>query len=363
MKHFNYHHLALIPLLTILAMSPSVMESTYSEGRTIASIQEEVKGHPKYESVVSKIKPEEVKDLEITPEKYKEKIGDLKVKLSKEKESFKKEQSEEALVNEQRKNIEKIVVELLLVEKSLKQLEEKSLLEKAEIDAGKQLIVESKDIVESLLTDLEANEVLVAKAKAPQDAPKIEDPKKEDKPLLAEGPVKEEPKKDEAPKKEICEAEEKNKVLTAQVEELMKQQNQILQAMIGMTNMMVTMFQQQQNQQPNPYYQNGPGFMTSPYQYQQPQTAGNWVYYPSGFQPSQSNIFAAPQGQQQQMQQPAQQQFGGIYPDQMHQQQSNWSLQPDPRFQTQAQPQQSYGTFGADPFSFNMNPVPTMAQR
>lgn len=357
MKHFNYHHLALIPLLTILAMSPSVVESKYSEGRTIASIQEEVKGHPKYELVVSKVKPEEVKNLDITPEKYKERIGELKLKLSKEKESFKKEQSEEALVSEQRKNIEKIVLELLLVEGSLKQLEEKSLLEKADIDAGKQLIVESKDIVESLLTDLEANEVLVANAKEPKDAPKVEEPKKEDKPLLAEGPVKEEPKK------EVCEAEEKNKVLTAQVEELMKQQNQILQAMIGMTNMMVTMFQQQQNQQPNPYYQNGPGFMTSPYQYQQPQTAGNWVYYPSGFQPSQSNIFAAPQGQQQ----PMQQQFGGIYPDQMHQQ-SNWNLQPsnyfaDPRFQTQAQPQQSYGTFGADPFSFNMTPVPTMAQR
>lgn len=346
MKFFKHHHLALIPLLSILAMSPSVMETEFSGGRLIASIKEEVKSHPKYESIASKVKPEEVKEQEVSPEKYKEKISDLKLKLSKEKENLKKEQ------------IEKVIVELLLVEGSLKELEDKKLLAEPEITDGKKIILESKDIIEGLLTDLDKED------------------KKEETPVVADAP-KEEPKKEE-PKVEVCEAEEKNKVLTAQVQELMKQQNQILEAMIGMTNMMVTMFQQQQQNQPNPYYQNGPGFMSSPYQYQQPQTAGNWVYYPSGFQPSQQNIFAAPQMQQpmqqpmqQQMQQPIPQPFGGMYPDQVHQ--SNWSLQPtnyfgDARFQPQPQ-QPSYGTFGgsgngSDPFSFNMaSPIPTMAQR
>lgn len=344
MKFFKHHHLALIPLLSILAMSPSVMETQFSGERSIASIKEEVKSHPKYDSVASKVKPEEIKEQEVSPEKYKEKISDLKLKLSKEKENLKKEQ------------IEKVIVELLSIEGSLKDLEDKKLLAEADITDGKKIILESKDIIESLLSDLDKEE---KKDETPvvADAPKTEEPKKE------------EPKKEEA-KVEVCEAEEKNKVLTAQVQDLMKQQNQILEAMIGMTNMMVTMFQQQQQNQPNPFYQNGPGFMSSPYQYQQPQTAGNWVYYPSGFQPTQQNIFAAPQIQQpmqQQMQQPMPQQFGGIYPDQTHQ--SNWSLQPtnffgDARFQSQPQ-QPAYGSFGGgDPFSFNMaSPIPTMAQR
>lgn len=386
MKFFNRHHLAIIPLLSILAMSPSVMETKFTGYRSIASIKEDVKSHPKYELVVSKVKPEDVKDIELSPDKYKEKLGELKLKLDKEREDFKKDQSDEQIVSDQRKNVEELVVELLLVEGSLKQLEEKQLLSEEDIKNGKELIIASKDIVESLLTDLESNEILVAQAKEPKveepkeddkpviadkdepqkDEPKIEEPKK-DVPVVAEKeePKKEDSKKEEEPKKEVCEAEEQNKVLTAQVQELLKQQSQILQAMVGMTNMMVAMFQQQQQQN---QFHSGPAWQTSPYQYHQPQTAGNWVYYPNGFQPGQTNIFAP-----QMPQQPMQQQFG-IYPDQMHQgygQQSNWMLQPsqqffDPRYQPQS-PQLSYGSFGmapqTEPFAFNFGnqPFPTTA--
>lgn len=374
MKPFKHSHFAIIPLLSILAMSPTMVESKFHSGRSIASIKEEVKGHPRYEAAVSKIKPEEAKDVEITKEKFQEKLGELKLKLTKEKEDFKKDQSDETIVSEQRKSIESLVAESVLVEGSLKKLEEGKLIEEAEIATSKQVILESKDILEGLLTDLEANEVLVVKAK---------EPKKEDKPVIAEEPKKEEPKKEveepkkdevkpevakeepkkEEPKKEDhkCEASEQNKVLTKQVEDLMKQNQQILQSMLGMSQMMVSMYQnmQQQNHQ-NPFYANGPGWNQSPYQYNQPQSAGNWVYYPQGFQPQQPNIFAQPQPQY------------GMYPDsfymsqpqqiQQPMQQSQWMLNADPRYTIQNQ--FTPGSFGGDnsAFTFNMGQQPMQQQ-
>ena len=160
--------------------------------------------------------------------------------------------------------VEKLVVDVLLVEGSLKDLQEKKGIEQAEEEASQKLITETKDIVEGLLTDLEANEILVAKASEPkqeepkQEEPKVaEEPKKEDKPVVAEEPKKEEEKKEEPKKeevakeedkkeekKEVCEAEEKNKVLSAQIEDLLKQQSQIMQTLVGMAQMMVNMYQQ-----------------------------------------------------------------------------------------------------------------------
>ncbi len=368
MKHFKRQHLAILPLLSILSMSPGVMESKFAD-RHIASVIEEVKGHPKFEALVSKVDPKSIlKDESLNIEKFKVKSEELKVKLAKEKAEFKKEQSDKDIVAEQRKKVEALVIDVLLVEGGLKELQDKKVSDATVDEESKKLLLESKDIVEGLLTDLEANEVLVAKA----SEPKVEEPKKEDKPVVAEEPKKEEPKKEEdkpvvvaeepkkeEPKKEVCEADEKNKVLTTQIEQLLKQQNQIMQTMMGMAQMMVSMHQQQSQQQPNPYYANGPGMnVQNPYQYNQPFTAGNWVYMPNGFQQNQPNIFAQPMQQQQ----PQMQQYG-IFPDQMHQQQSqsNWNLQPDPRFQYQ--PTIPYGNFGNNGLSFNMsNMVPTISQ-
>jgi hypothetical protein len=343
MKGFNRHHLALLPILSILSLSPYMLESQSHQGRSLASVKEEVKGHPRYESLVAKIKPESLmKDVNISFDKFKLKRDELKAMLVKEKEEFKKDQSNKEVVSAQRKKLESLVIDVLLVETSLNQLQEKNTLEASDKEESAKMIAESKDIVEGLLSDLEANEILVAGAL---------EPKKEDKPIIVEGPKK------EAPKKEICEADEKNKILTSQVEELMKQNQQILQSMLNVTQMMVSMYQQQQQQ----YFQNGPGWNTSPYQYHQPQTAGNWVYYPNGFQPGQTNIFNAPQ----MLQNPRQEQ--GFYPDQMHQQMpmsqvpSNWSMQPDPRFQVQGP---LPGGFIPGNFGFNVsNSVPTISQR
>lgn len=143
------------------------------------------------------------------------------------------------------------------------------------------------------------------------------------------------------------------------------------------------MMQQQQNMYMNPYYSGGGRIQ--PYQYNAPMTAGNWVYYPQGFQPQQSNIFmGGTQG-------------SGIYPDSMQ----GWNMQPTfniyggngntfngnmgapmggmgmgqqqvPSFgqgygqapQMSAQPMFTPGTFGGGTMSYNMqNSVPTVTMK
>lgn len=255
MKHLSRHYFAILPLLSVLSLSPSQMDVKYSNHRSIASVE---------------IKDAPAEKVEVKTEEPK-------------KEEPKKEETSVA-VNEPKKEEPK------------------------------------------------------------KEEPAKEEPKKEEASVAADEAKKDEPKKEEA-KKEVCAAEEQNKLLTAQIQDLMKQQNQILQAMINMTNMMTSMYQQQQ--QPNPFYSNGPGWQSSPYQYNQPTVAGNWVYYPTGFQPQQQNIFANPQPTQQ-----------GFYPDQVHG--SSWGLQPSYNLRASAvEPQGAVAppaSASVAPGSFNMTP-------
>lgn len=348
MKHSKNNYLAILPLLSLLSMSPSVLQTHQGE-RFIASVTEEESKTPKFDLLASKVDAAAiVKIPDLTVDKFKAKRNEVGTKLAQEKQDFKKEQSDKVIVEQQRKKVEGLIVDILLVDSAKKDLNEQlSPEDQSEAEASLQ---SQKLIVEDLISNLEANEVLVAKS---QELKK-EGPKKDEPVVAAEEPKKEEPKKEEEKKPEVCETEEKNKVLNSQVTELMKQNEQIMKTMMGMMQMMISMHQQSQNQAPNPYYQNSLQIQ-NPYQYHQPTTAGNWVYYPQGFQPQQQNIFA-PQ------QMPVQ--GGGFYPDQAHSQQNGWNLQPtmgfDPRFQQQPM---SYGTFGNDPFSFNMmNQVPTVSQ-
>lgn len=376
MKHFNRHSFAIVPLLTLLSMSPSVLEKQHSY-REIASVNEEISATPKFDAMVSKVDQTKIlKDPELTIEKFKSKRDGVLAKLQKTREEFKKEQADKVIVDEQRKLVEELVVDILVVDGAKKDLSEQKKIEESDSLASDESIKKSKEIAESLIGDLEANEVLVAKASEPKveeepkkeepvvvsEEPKKEEPKK-DEPVVAseepkkEEPKKEEPKKEEEKKPEVCESDEKNKVLTAQVQDLMKQNDQIMKTMMGMMQIMISMHQQQQQTPPNPYY-NSTFPIQNPYTYNQPTTAGNWVYYPQGFQPQQPNIFAAPQPQ-----------MGGYYPDMMYQQQqyqpqNNWMLQPtmsfDPRY---SQMPMQVGSFGNDAFSFNMgNQVPTVSQ-
>ncbi len=359
--------------MSLLCLSPSVLMPRVSHGRAVASTHEEIKGRPRFEKLVEKINSQDTVG-EISSDDHKDKLGGLKLKLLQEREQFRKNISDEALVLEQRKIIENLVAEALLIEGSLKSLVDKKEVQEEDAKTRGEVLSESKDIIEGLLTDLEFNEILVAKVKGPavEDKPVepqkpvvVDKPVEPQKPVVAEKP-KEEPKKEE---QKICESDEKNKLLSNQVEELLKQQNQILQTMVGMAQMMVSMHQRQPQ---NPYFQNGPGWNQSPYQYQQPFTSGNWVYYPSGFQPQQLNIFQQPNIYHYQIPQ-----RGGIYPDQIYGQpqspqpqyqkpevipsplQHNWAIQPNPNLSIQANTVPvSYGQSLNGGLGFNMSQTP-----
>lgn len=365
MKHFNRHSMAILPLLSILAMSPGVIQSKNAQ-RHIASVVEDVavenekpevkeekkEEFKKFKEYSAKVSPDSiVKNENLTLDDLKKQETDLKAKLEKIKVEAKKEDIKREIVDQERKDREALVVDLLFIEDGLKGLDEKKAIEIADKEAIEKSILEHKIKIEELLVDLEQSEEILAKADAEAEEPKKEE---EVKPVLAEEPKKEEevkpvvaeePKKEEV-KKEVCEAEEKNALLTKQVEQLLNDQKQIMQTMLGMAQMMISMHQNQgqQQQQPNPYYSNS--MHANPYQYNQPFTSGNWVYYPNGFQPSQPNIFAQPQQQQ-----------GGFYPSQTHQQ-SNWNLAPQYNFQ--ADPRYTVqpimpGSFGSEAFSYNLS--------
>lgn len=380
MKSFNRHTLAIFPLLSILAMSPGVMLETHTH-RGIASVLEEnsdvsekKEEFKKFKEYSAKVDPKIIiRNENLTIEDLKKQESDLKAKLSDIKIDEKKAELKKDTVSEDRKAREALVVDLLFIEDGLAGLDENKKIESSDKEALEKSIVEHKTKIEELLIDLEKSEEILAQSEEPKqeepkladEEPKKEEPKKEDEPKVAEEePKKEEPKvaveepKKEEPKKEICEAEEKNALLTKQIEQLLNDQKQIMQTMLGMAQMMVSMHQQSQGQSQQGIYQNP---YVNPYQYHQPYTAGNWVYYPQGFQPQQPNIFAQPQMMQPQMQ-------GGFYPDQAHQQ-GQWTLAPQYNFQ--ADPRYTVqpitpGSFGMDNFSYNLNnpspsnPMPVM---
>lgn len=380
MKTFKHHSLAILPLLSILAMSPSVMLENHNH-RGIASVIEEnadqseqKEEFKKFNEYSSKVDPKIiVRNENLTVNDLKKQESELKTKLSEIKIDDKKTELKKETVAEDRKAREALVVDLLFIEDGMKGLEEGQKIELSDKEVLEKSIVEHKTKIEELLIDLEKSEEILAQAEEPKtEEPKLaeEEPKTEEPKVAEEEPKKEEPKqeepkvaveepKKEEPKKEICEAEEKNALLTKQIEQLLNDQKQIMQTMLGMAQMMVSMHQQSQGQSQQGIYQNP---YVNPYQYHQPYAAGNWVYYPQGFQPQQPNIFAQPQMMQPQMQ-------GGFYPDQAHQQ-GQWTLAP--QYNIQADPRYTVqpitpGSFGDSNFSFNLsnpspsNPMPIMA--
>ncbi len=433
MKHVNRHHLAMAPLLSILAMSPAVMEKTFSDrsiasepvtvpvstassgsastarsapaskpsssttnpsppptpvaaGRsasvTVAATTEAAstvssgaaetvrpakaaRPHRRIEQLAEKVDREALqRDANLTLEQFKEKTDELKAKLILERREFKKDESNKEVVEGQRRKLEGLTQDLLVVEANHKKLKEKDQIPKVDDEASVKIIGDSKDLLEGLLQDLESNELLVDKgtrssgSRASTSRGRTVEITLSPPRTRSEGTQNRDNDRSEKPEKEECETEERNRLLTRQVEELTRQQTQIMQQMMSMQQMMMMQQQQSQIAHLQQYMFNGPGFNTSPYQYQQPTTAGNWVYYPSGFQPQQPNIFAQPQQGAQQQQ--------GVFPDQMHLQMQpqqpaqmqgqQWGLRPgpsyaDPRFQ--GMPIQT-GNFGGDALSYNL---------
>lgn len=388
MSRFHKKSLAILPLLSILSISPTELEiKNHVRGPASAVVEdigkmnpalemraappevvEEKKEEkkiefPKYEALVSKVdKDSLLKDEKLDKEKFLVKEEKLKEKIAEAKKNSPQDQE----------SIEKLVIELLIVEADLKSLKEKELIKLEEEEKASLLaLADHKKVIEEILVNLEKSDIQIAEDKEVKDEEVIvAEEKKEDK--KEESPVVTEDKTDKSEKpvvvksEETCEADEKYDVLSKQMEKLIADQSQIMMAMVNLTQTMMQMMQQQMQQMQSFQMPN----MASIYQYQPQTTAGNWVYHPSGFQPGQTNIFAP---------QPAQQQPQGYFPEQSHmaqqqpQQQmgpqSNWNIAPQMSFQNNpayAPMQVNPGNFGG--MSFNLEqpaqtpqlPMPTL---
>ena len=152
---------------------------------------------------------------------------------------------------------------------------------------------------------------------------------------------------------EVCDLEEKNKVLTKQVDELMSQQKSIIESLFNMNAMMAQYIRgQQQPQQP----------VNQPLSYQQiyptlsSASAGSWVFFPQGSQalPQQQPQLAQPQVQYAQPQYPQQQPIVQQQPYSTFGQPQVYSPIPSQYDVRYNQPLPAVpGNFGSSPFTYN----------
>ncbi|HXH32653.1 MAG TPA: hypothetical protein VNJ01_17780 [Bacteriovoracaceae bacterium] len=331
------HSLMIFPLLSILSLSPSsLIGHQPAQYRSFASIDQD---DVRYEDVDELLKMKS--ELEQKISKAKSESKDLKAEdLKKSVDALRKEVSDfqamteifrekQLLKGSVEASFDKSIAEYLVVQNELGVIlvekekaaaavavTEEPKKEDPKIEAPATPVVVTKEepkkeeakkdepvkveITKEEPKKDEQVKVEVTKEEPKKDEPvKVEvtkeDPKK-DEPVKVEA-TKEEPKKSDVATKEDekkpvhCDSDEKNKVLSTQVEELMKQNQQVMQTMMGLSQMMISMHQQQQRQ---PLYSSF-GYMNSPYQYQPPFAAGAMGYFPQGYQPGQPNIFATPQ--------------------------------------------------------------------
>ncbi len=365
-KNFLY----VLPLLTLLSVSPAELLE-HKTSRSPASAEVEVieekdqqeekleeKKFARFEAMISQVDPNNLLIVEsVTKESVIQKAESLQAQIQQEAEKFNKDATDKEEIKLQRENIESLVVDAVIFDKEVAVLDEQQALDE---ESKEKLLLAGdahKEQLESLIAELENNEEILdieppqlADAEEPKEEVVEEDKKEEEAPKVASEDKKEDEKVEEKKEEEICAASEQVKVLTAQVEKLMEEQNLILQAMLNLTQVMINMSQNMQPQQQS-YF---PMPQTA-YQYHAPMSQGNWVYYPQGFNPQQSfypnQAYSAPQ---QQMQQPQQQLPQGQF-------QNNWSLQPSQNFQFNQTPQTQIevGQFGlgqAQPMnSFNFS--------
>lgn len=373
MSRSHYSLMAMVPLLTILSMSPAQVETQFSSSpsRGIASIIEEgqeVKElkHPKYEARAEKVDKSLLeKDAELDLTKFSEKADKYREQLLQERKDYKVDVIEADAVAAQKQRLEELVIGMVALEEDVKVLQEKKAWEPAGEEIAMNTMNEMKITLESLLQDEVENDLLVLqdKVKKEEEAAIAKTDEEITPPETTTDEVSPEEEKtdevatdSEASKQEdlICELEEKNKALTAQVEALIADQKKVMETMMGLTQMMVGMYQRQQQQLPS--YMTGP--LVAPqhmYQYTTPTAGGNWVYYPDGFNPQQmtgQNMLG--QNNYNQFQQSPNYQF----PSQIPYQAPYMPYQEYDLRYSMPQPVMP-GSFGDAPFQFNFGPGPS----
>jgi hypothetical protein len=219
----NQHFLALLPLLSVLTMAPAEIK-TQANYRSLASV-EEVKqsAYPKYDARAEKIDRTKIQisaDLDLAA--FSKKGEDFREKLLKERKDYKVDEINKESVAAQKKRIENLISGMVELEEYARSLKEKKAWDEMGEEIAQKTMAELKTTLESLLQDEIENELIVLKDESKTSAPSS-----------------------------VCELEEKNKILTKQVEDLLAEQKRILESMTGMSSMMVEMNQRlQQAQQP-----------------------------------------------------------------------------------------------------------------
>ncbi len=308
MSHSKHHYLALVPLLSLLAMSPAKFE-TKTISRSLASVSEKEaeKPFPKYEEVAGKIDRSSIEaSSQISRMDFDKKVISLKEKLKEEKKLLESEVKDPQVLEKHKASMEKIVAGVIQLEEDAKAIKD------LDIDPSF-----PAPMLEGRILDLKATveDVLVASEK------KLEEPKKEEVAVTDvkkdEAPAKEEPKKEEIAKDEkkeevkpsenpeICELQEQNKLLSKQVEELLADQKKISESLVNITSTLAQLVQRQMNPWAN--YTSGPmqALSMTP-QYPVPQNmGGQWIYMTNPQQ-----VFGGSQYQFQPMQYQATQQQG-----------------------------------------------------
>lgn len=326
----------MLSVLSLMATSPQPHYSS-SMNRFIASVSSEGATFPKYKAAVKNLDELPSSNINFNVDDYCNELAELRNKIKTEEELAKKDATQL-----DRSKIEKLAQDLHHMEIDLDNrltLEVVDPNVKNEEEFLSQEIKESKSSIENLL-----NQIV--------DGPK---------PVVADNSVVEKVE-DETTQTSTNvsknnECEEKTILLSQQIHELANQQNEILKIMLNMTQVMLSM---QQRQMENPYFSNsiysrGLGLVPTPYLYHAPVAAGNWVYYPQGFQPQQDTIFNSNQNA------PSENQTGTTTSQApLENKNYGWNLRPTPFFEGPVYQDVNYttGQFGVDQFSFNFSNQP-----
>ena len=347
MSTSNHHFLAILPLFAILSISPMQLDSKVDSGRSIAS--EVIVAHPKYEARAAKIdrtKIEIDKDLDLNC--FSDRADALRNRILEQRKDYKVDVIEKDAVELQKSKLQSLVSGMVDLEEDMKALKVKKAWEKTGEEIADKTMAELKTTIESLLQDEIENDLAVLKDKvAKEEAAQVAASKPEPE---AEKPAKEEPKKEDDA---LCDLQDKNLVLTKQVEELVAQQKTIMQNMMSMTQMMAEMYQRSQML---PSWMTNGSMMSQQPQQQYPMQPnlgnGQWVFYPQGSTPFQ------PQAWEPNVQttQPQSQQLGQAAYQQAPM--GNFNYQPiAPQPWNNSVPSMNYmpATFGSSPASFNFS--------
>ena len=294
--------------------------------RSIASVV--ISANPKYEARAAKIDRSKIEiDADLDLDCFSDRGEALRNRLLQERKDYKVDFIDKDAVAAQRARLDGLVAGLVDLEVDMAALKEKKAWEPTGEEIANNTMNELKVTLESLLQDEIQNELAVLK-----DSIKPEVIVKEEAPV-------------------ICEAEERNKVLTKQVEDLLAEQKKIMETMLGMTNMMVQMNQnmqmaQQQQQYSIPSWLMS-GSLVNP-QLQYPYMASPTIIMMGGNTQAPQSFYGSNQ-QQPQMGQNSydQNMLSGQY--QMPQQGGYNNM--DPRYSIPSP--MIPNTFGSDPFSYN----------